>query len=276
METSNICSIGINLSRNSPPITPRIRARTKAAPPESRKRSSVLREHPKPIGEVTLKYLLRHFEKWGASGEFSPEFGYIFRMAPDYTDFAFSGQLLGWLFPRWFGPKGAITEFPDGSYFVSMPIGDRQWPVLRVPSGAALRFRRRLTRRITAKVKGYPAQKLRAELLRDQDRYHTRADLRKLWEIQGGRCYYSGEVLGESFERARISVEHITPLSQGGHDGPSNLALVTHQINSLKNAMSKRRFLSRHPRTARQLARMKRINKERLRLFRGTRLKSER
>src|ERR1035437_2114008 len=42
---------------------------------------------------------------------------------------------------------------------------------------------------------------------------HTKAHLRKLWDIQRGCCYFSGKPLGKRFEDGKFSVDHLVPLA---------------------------------------------------------------
>jgi hypothetical protein len=76
-----------------------------------------------------------------------------------------------------------------------------------------------------------------------------------LWEIQSGRCYFSGELLGSSFESSEYQIDHLWPLASSmfrisfGTNWPTNLALVTRRINRMKGATSADEFISRVRRT---------------------------
>lgn len=71
---------------------------------------------------------------------------------------------------------------------------------------------------------------------------HTKAHLRTIWEIQKGRCYFSGKPLGRRFEDRKFTVDHLVPLGcrsfplgdVPGTNWPINLALVTFSVNSMK------------------------------------------
>jgi hypothetical protein len=168
-------------------------------------------------------------------------------------------------------------KLPRGAEFVEVKIGRRQITVLRIPKDKFqdLEFSWRLNRRFSARENGFAASKRRKETLAQQNYYHTRADLRVLWRIQRGRCYYTGEPLGEAFETARFHVEHIEPLDRGGHDGPTNLALVTALANARKRNRSKCAFLKRWPPTPAVAAEMSRVDRERAAAFSAVDRKKE-
>ena len=81
--------------------------------------------------------------------------------------------------------------------------------------------------------------------------HHLPEHYRVLWEIQAGRCYFSGESLGTSFQTARYHVDHLIPLATRsfpyadipGTNWPVNLALVTPKINRMKGARPPQEFL---------------------------------
>ncbi len=174
-------------------------------------------------------------------------------------------------------------KLPVGSEFVGVKIGRRTVTVLRVPKDRFqdLNFSWRLNRRFSARESGFASSKRRKEILTAQGYYHTKQDLRALWTIQKGRCYYTGEKLGSALETAKFHVEHIEPLDRDGHDGPTNLALVTALVNARKRNRTKRAFLKRWPPTEEVLAEIARIDEERLEFFRcidrrkATRIKRE-
>lgn len=160
-------------------------------------------------------------------------------------------------------------KLPAGSEFVEVKIGRKVLTVLRVSKDKFqdLEFSWRLNRRFRARENGFAASKRRKEILAEQDYYHTKDDLRVLWRIQRGQCYYTGELLGESFATAKFHVEHIEPLDRGGHDGPTNLALVTPFVNARKRNRTKRAFMKRWPPSEERLEEMTRIDRERAALF---------
>lgn len=107
--------------------------------------------------------------------------------------------------------------------------------------GAARTVHRRISQRIRSAI----SAARRKEIIDEQEQYHTNEDLKVIWDIQAGRCYYSNVPLGTSFETSSFSVDHIDPISNGGHDGPLNLALTTAAINRKKWHRSKRLFLKK-------------------------------
>lgn len=145
------------------------------------------------------------------------------------------------------------AKFPPGVAFTTARIGKRLVPVLCFPKGAPyLDFSWRLNRRLAARESGYAKNKQRQAYIDAQDYYHTRRDLQTLWAIQKGRCYYSGRILGTTFETATYHIDHIEPLTSGGHNGPLNLALVTPLMNQRKCGLRRPSFLRRLKRSARQ------------------------
>ena len=56
---------------------------------------------------------------------------------------------------------------------------------------------------------------------------HTRKDVVDLIEKSNGKCTYCGS-------RKKISVDHIIPISKGGHDGVDNLQILCVSCNSKK------------------------------------------
>lgn len=59
---------------------------------------------------------------------------------------------------------------------------------------------------------------------------HTAADIQAQYERQNGRCYYCGLKVGKKYH-----VDHVTPLSRGGSDGPENLVVTCGGCNLRKN-----------------------------------------
>lgn len=71
---------------------------------------------------------------------------------------------------------------------------------------------------------------------------HTIEDIRQIYRIQKGYCYYTGEAI--SFNPRTFSIDHIKPVFEGGSSWPSNIALCLKSINSQKRVKSKQRFLN--------------------------------
>lgn len=68
--------------------------------------------------------------------------------------------------------------------------------------------------------------------LEDAGGFHDKNVLDKLFEIQQGHCYYSGESLIKTPKN--YVVDHIQSIYKGGTDWPENLALVLREINTWK------------------------------------------
>lgn len=62
--------------------------------------------------------------------------------------------------------------------------------------------------------------------------FHNQEVLVRLFEIQQGRCYYSGDPLRK--QPKNFVVDHIVSIYLGGSDWPGNLALVTKELNTWK------------------------------------------
>jgi len=79
--------------------------------------------------------------------------------------------------------------------------------------------------------------------------FHMPEHIAVLWEIQSGRCYFSGEILGADFETSRYQIDHLWPLASSmfrasfGTNWPTNLALVTTRVNRMKGATSADEFV---------------------------------
>lgn len=65
-------------------------------------------------------------------------------------------------------------------------------------------------------------------------------DLERVFEAQGGECYYSGVPLIPGFN---MSLDHQVPITKGGESEISNLRWVTIQINRVKNDLSHQEFV---------------------------------
>lgn len=99
---------------------------------------------------------------------------------------------------------------------------------------------------------------------------HSQQDLKRIWNLQEGRCYYSGVALGPSFEEAKFHVDHIIPVIQGGTNWASNLALVTGKMNQLKKGFDRQELLAHlYPKAERKVIykRIHRIDRQRRKLF---------
>jgi hypothetical protein len=68
--------------------------------------------------------------------------------------------------------------------------------------------------------------------------FHDKSILDKLFEIQQGRCYYSGDPLVK--QPKNFVIDHIRSIYKGGTDWPKNLALVIREINTWKGGHASR------------------------------------
>jgi len=71
----------------------------------------------------------------------------------------------------------------------------------------------------------------------------TDEDIKQIYRIQDGYCYYTGEAI--SFNPRSFSIDHIKPVIEGGSSWPFNLALCLKSINSRKRDNSKQIFLNK-------------------------------
>ena len=69
---------------------------------------------------------------------------------------------------------------------------------------------------------------------------HTGDDIRNVMAEQGHRCAYCMQPLRPDFE-----VDHMTPLSRGGSNGPENIAAACISCNARKRDMTAEEFLVR-------------------------------
>lgn len=103
------------------------------------------------------------------------------------------------------------------------------------------------------RLQGLGARARRKDRIQKAEGHHLESHYKVLWEIQGGRCYFSGASLGESFETGKYSIDHLIPLACRswpyadipGTNWPTNLALVTVRVNKMKGGERPEEFLSR-------------------------------
>ncbi|WP_370243212.1 hypothetical protein [Marisediminitalea sp.] len=70
----------------------------------------------------------------------------------------------------------------------------------------------------------------RAARIKATEGFYDKGILKRLYEIQQGRCYYSGDKLNDKNQ----TVDHLVPLCEGGTQWPLNLALCTFEMNRKK------------------------------------------
>ncbi len=71
---------------------------------------------------------------------------------------------------------------------------------------------------------------------------YKQEDIEQLFEIQQGRCYYTGKELVK--KPKNYTIDHIIPVTKGGSSWPSNLALTLASVNREKHNHSKRKYFS--------------------------------
>jgi len=67
-------------------------------------------------------------------------------------------------------------------------------------------------------------------------------DIDRIYEIQNGLCYYTGEPITN--DPRNFAIDHITPVVDGGSSWPGNLALALKDINRAKLNKSKKQYLA--------------------------------
>ena len=68
--------------------------------------------------------------------------------------------------------------------------------------------------------------------------WHTSEDAKRLYEEQGGRCFYCGKELNGEYD-----LDHKTPLSRGGTDWPENLCCACGLCHRLKENKTAEEFM---------------------------------
>jgi hypothetical protein len=67
---------------------------------------------------------------------------------------------------------------------------------------------------------------------------HTGEDVHRLYDEQGGRCFYCGKELNGKYD-----LDHKTPLSRGGTDWPENLCCACEWCHHRKEQMTAEEFV---------------------------------
>ena len=76
----------------------------------------------------------------------------------------------------------------------------------------------------------------------DRGGVFEKSDLQKIFEIQNGQCYFTGEHI--SLENRTYSIDHLTPVCNGGSFWPRNIALVTKDTNQNKHYRTKAQYFN--------------------------------
>lgn len=82
------------------------------------------------------------------------------------------------------------------------------------------------------------ATRRRRARLRGLDGDHSASDIAAIMESQEFRCFYCGTSLGD------YHVDHMTPVSRGGSNGPENLCCACSKCNQRKGTKTAEEFLS--------------------------------
>lgn len=104
---------------------------------------------------------------------------------------------------------------------------------------------------IRRSLQRFDAEERRKARIKNATGHHLKEHYRTLWDIQSGRCYFSGELLGETFEDRNFSIDHLVPLATRsfpyadipGTNWPINLALVTLRVNKMKGGKRPDEFI---------------------------------
>jgi len=92
-------------------------------------------------------------------------------------------------------------------------------------------------------VKAKKAKINRLKLEREVEGFYTENDLKVLYIIQKGLCYYCRTPIGKI--KNKYTIDHVIPLSDGGTNWPLNLALACKSCNSRKSWTSESRYLKK-------------------------------
>jgi 5-methylcytosine-specific restriction endonuclease McrA len=76
--------------------------------------------------------------------------------------------------------------------------------------------------------------------LNGADGSHTAADIQRIGEAQQWKCHWCGKST-----KSRFHVDHLTPLSKGGSNEPSNLVIACPRCNNHKRATDPIEFARR-------------------------------
>lgn len=124
-----------------------------------------------------------------------------------------------------FSLLGEPVSVDDGWYCFHIPDGNQDDEALRI---------------MTAYYDNKRSRKRRIELELECEGIFLAEDIKAIYEIQEGRCYFSGEPI--SLEKKDYSADHLKPVRKGGSFWPGNLALVQRKINHDKHGQSKSQF----------------------------------
>lgn len=112
----------------------------------------------------------------------------------------------------------------------------RGWARSHPEAGARNRARQRAENEERFLSQKRARESRRRTAKRDGTGRYTAGDLLDLCARQKGRC-------AACAKSGPLTTDHIVPLSQGGHDGPSNLQLLCRPCNSSKSARRSEEFM---------------------------------
>jgi len=101
--------------------------------------------------------------------------------------------------------------------------------------------------RLYERIKRFQKNRARSELRKQNlmalsGGIYEKEDIENLFEIQEGRCYYTGAPLTRNPKN--YAVDHIVPVTEGGSSWPGNLALASVEVNREKHNRSKRHIFA--------------------------------
>lgn len=133
-------------------------------------------------------------------------------------------------------------------------FGDRV--VLNVPDAFVAEVEReadpvrRQRRREHLNEKGRAQYRQRKQQIEAGGVRHTEEEIRALYELQGGHCFYCYQPLRIDNYEWDVARDHFVPLARGGHDGITNIVLTCGLCNNRKLAKNGHDFLRSAKRAA--------------------------
>ena len=105
-------------------------------------------------------------------------------------------------------------------------------------------------RREHTNAKGRAQYRQRKQWIEAGGLRHTEDEVRALYELQGGHCFYCYQPLRIDNYEWDVSRDHFVPLARGGHDGIMNTILSCRLCNNRKLAKDGHEFLCSAKRAA--------------------------
>jgi 5-methylcytosine-specific restriction endonuclease McrA len=98
-------------------------------------------------------------------------------------------------------------------------------------------------RREYVNAKSRDGNRIRREQILAGGQRHTDDEIRALYEVQEGHCFYCYAPLRIDNYKWDVARDHFVPLARGGHDGISNIVLACRLCNNRKVAKEGHGFL---------------------------------